>query len=387
MSALSDAVAKTEAEANDRFGAIESFAKALEQNDLTLKSAIEALGAEMEDLWTAIKALQNAPPVPVPDPVPDPLPVPAPLLGAAIWPNAAGMPRVMRDDWGMNAVRIVYHPTALASSIGSEADVIARIKEALALGMEVFISWHKVGSDATKLPGEGAAIDAFFGRIIAACPNETRLWFQIWNEYGENNAQEQVNGKWQVKPAYGDTYVSFFRARISSLKAKGFKGKAVASSLYWCNDIMRDSGYRPINQPLTELSSILVFGPRIVAGFDDMEIYFDVHPYDTWSTIPNAFEEFCALMEKAGLKFVVGETGMDNDGRDCRKGQRKVFAALDAGYTFPVIGWHSNAQDKNDFTAPDTGMTLKKDASGNPTNLSDPQGKLFYARGKQLTGA
>lgn len=374
MTELSDAVAKAEAAADDRFTKIE--ATQAEQGRILSDQA-----GEIEDLWAAVKALGNGggtEPVP-----PDPAPVTARLdlaVGPVIFPNQK-MGQYIKDNWFATAARIAWHPTSL-SGVGTEADVYARVEELTGLGMIALSNWHAVGYDATRNAGEGTAMDAYHGRLLERYKGNPLLAFDT-GEYGQNNAQELVGGKWQVNKTYGDAYVNFMRARIGYLNDRGATQPVCISSLYWANDVMRTTGYGNItNQPLEELSSILVFGPRIQQGFDN--VWFTVHPYDTWSGIAFTFEEFLTKAKAAGLKICVTETGMFNGNppRDCRPGQRKVFNALRNGWNAGVFGWHASALDVNDFTAPDKGMTIDY-VNGQPSNLTE-QGRLFMERAQAV---
>lgn len=304
------------------------------------------------------------------------------FVGPCIWPNWAGQAASVKANWFSTGARICYHPTDL-TNIGTVADVIARITEWTGTGQWAIADWHKVSGTANE--AEAKLCDAFFDQILAVHLNNALLACEVWNEYGALPTLTQAGGKYGYEKGYADAYVAYMRARIAHLRGKGFNGPIIISALDWANDLMRAPGYALVNgQPIEEVSSIVVLGPRIQDGYDN--IVFSVHPYDSWTNSPRAFTDFCAAAAKAGVKFMVTETGMWNWERACAEGQKKAFAALQT-YDFGIVGWHAQAADKNDFTSPDTGMTLKKDAAGTPTNLSDPQGKLFFARGKALQAA
>lgn len=363
---------------------------------MSVETALAAVQAEVdaERVASASKraALQQqvddlTKPVPVPNPPPAPDPPPAGKhftatdgalyrpdgtefygLGVNLFPTQVPNIALAQDSWKMNIIRCNCIPKD-HNILWTDGQLDSFIQACTDRKIPVIATYHVAGD--INFTTDGAAVDAFHNRLIAKDPGNPYRWHSVWNEYSGPGKITRADGTRDFNdPA---AYIAWGRARIANIRNKGGKQPIVVSALSWAQDLADRS-----TRPFSAISSVLLYGPQIAAGFDN--IVFDVHLYNDYSHSAKTVKEFVDAARAAKLAILFGETGVSNAKEDCTVAQLKLFDAIAAGKKVLGIGWHGQANDGNFFTT-DKNLTVKTDAAGKPTNLS-PMGQRFWnARG------
>lgn len=284
-------------------------------------------------------------------------------LGVNLFPTQAGDIADAVGTWKMNIIRCAAIPTKYNID-WRDADLDGFIETCAAKKVVCIADFHYAGD---FFAGDDALADKIFGRLATKYAANPYLWFGTRNEYSGPGKITHTDGTRTFNDP--SKYIQWTRDRITNIRAKGGKQPVVVGALSWAQDLADRV------RPLPQVSSVLLFGDKFMAGFDN--VMFDVHAYNDYSHSANTIKDFLDLARIAGKAVLIGETGVDNANEDCTPAQVKLFAAIAAGRKVLAIGWQGHGTDLNFFTTQKT-LKVTFDASGKPTNLS-PMGQRFWA--------